>query len=263
MPNAYVCERAVGEGRTCDFRSGRMILQRPIEPAQMSKLLETGKTDLLQFVSARTRRPFSAFLVKQADGKVGFEFEAKDPARKGARGAPSAPLRVLGNHPRDRQPIELHSGRYGPYVKHGATNATLPDRDKVDSLTLEEAIALVDEKAGRSPTRTPRRTVGTRAPRKVPAATERPAPTTRHARTAGNGSTAGRAAAKPVVKTVAATRGAARKGVTKATAAKKTAAGAGATKKTATKRRAATPAPAALPRTAAKTAKRAGARTRK
>src|SRR5487761_2103990 len=77
-PNAYVCELALGEGKTCDFRSGRTILQRPIERAQMTKLLETGKTDLLQFVSARTRRPFSAYLVKQPDGKVGFEFEARE-----------------------------------------------------------------------------------------------------------------------------------------------------------------------------------------
>jgi DNA topoisomerase-3 len=269
-PNAYVCERAVGEGRTCDFRSGRMILQRPIEPAQMSKLLETGKTDLLQFVSARTRRPFSAFLVKQADGKVGFEFEAKDPARKGARGVPSAPRRVLGNHPRDRQPIELHAGRYGPYVKHGTTNATLPDRDKVDSLTLDEAIALVDEKAGRSPARTPRRTVGTRAPRKAPEAAERPAATTtRRTRTAaGNGATAARAAAKPAVKTVASgTRGAARKSATKTGAVKKIATGVAAVKKAAIKRpptkRRASPAAAAPPRTAVKSTKRAGARTRK
>ena len=104
-PNAYVCERAVGEGRTCDFRSGRMILQRPIERAQMRKLLETGKTDLLQFVSARTRRPFSAFLVKQADGKVGFEFEAKEPGGKGARGAPQrAAARARQASARSRSP---------------------------------------------------------------------------------------------------------------------------------------------------------------
>ena len=165
-PNAYVCERAVGEDRTCDFRSGRTILQRSIEPAQMTKLLETGKTDLLQFVSARTRRPFSAYLVKQADGKVGFEFEAKEPGRRGARPMRSAPLRVLGTHPRDRQPVELHAGRYGPYVKHGATNATLPDRGAVDSLSLEQAVALIDEKTGRAPSVTTRRTVKTRAPRK-------------------------------------------------------------------------------------------------
>ena len=149
-PNAYVCERAVGEGRTCDFRSGRTILQRPIDPAQMTKLLTSGKTDLLQFVSARTRRPFSAYLVKQADGKVGFEFEAKEPGRRGTRPVRGAPLRVLGKHPRDRQPVELHAGRYGPYVKHGAINATLPDRNAVGSLSLEQAVALVDAKAGRT-----------------------------------------------------------------------------------------------------------------
>ena len=166
-PNAYVCERSVGEDRSCDFRSGRTILQRTIEPAQMTKLLETGKTDLLQFVSARTRRPFSAYLVKQPDGKVGFEFEAKEPGRRGARPMRSAPLRVLGTHPRDRQPIELHAGRYGPYVKHGATNATLPDRDAVDSLSLEQAVALVDEKAGREPRTASRTGAKTRAPRKV------------------------------------------------------------------------------------------------
>jgi DNA topoisomerase-3 len=188
-PNAYVCERAVGEGRTCDFRSGRMILQRPIDRAQMSKLLETGKTDLLQFVSARTRRPFSAYLVKQADGKVGFEFETKEPGRKGARGMRSAPLRVLGTHPRDRQPVELHAGRYGPYVKHGSTNATLPDRNAIESLSLDDAVALVDEKAGRS-TRSTRRTVGPRAPRK-PASVprEQPAGASRRPGRAG-GSTA-------------------------------------------------------------------------
>ncbi|HET8876334.1 MAG TPA: topoisomerase C-terminal repeat-containing protein, partial [Casimicrobiaceae bacterium] len=170
-PNAYVCERSVGEDRSCDFRSGRTILQKTIEPVQMTKLLETGKTDLLQFVSARTRRPFSAYLVKQADGKVGFEFEAKAPGRRGARPMRSAPLRVLGAHPRDRQPVELHAGRYGPYVKHGATNATLPDRDAVDSLSLEQAIALVDEKAGREPRAATRTGAKTRAPRKPRAAT--------------------------------------------------------------------------------------------
>ena len=146
--NAYVCERAVGPDRSCDFRSGRTILQRPIERAQMEKLLTTGKTDLLPFVSARTRRPFSAFLVRQKDGKVGFEFEARDPSKKGRPQRSFAPARVLGMHPKDKQPVELHAGRYGPYVKHRDVNATLPDKDKMDSLTLAEAVALLDAKAG-------------------------------------------------------------------------------------------------------------------
>jgi DNA topoisomerase-3 len=149
-PAAYVCERAVGPDKTCDFRSGRTILQRPIERAQMEKLLTTGKTDLLQFVSARTRRPFSAFLARQKDGKVGFEFEPKDPNRKGRPQRGGAPARVLGTHPRTKAPVELHAGRYGPYVKHGDVNATLPDKDKMDTLTLADAIAILDDKAGKS-----------------------------------------------------------------------------------------------------------------
>jgi DNA topoisomerase-3 len=152
LPAAYVCEKAVGATRTCDFRSGRVILQRPIESDQMKKLLATGKTDLLQFVSSRTRRPFAAFLVRQPEGKIGFEFQArKDGAGKplrGGRGA--AALRVLGKHPRDKQPVELHAGRYGPYVKHGGINATLPDRDQVDALTLDQAVALLAEKSGKA-----------------------------------------------------------------------------------------------------------------
>ncbi|MEP7205364.1 MAG: DNA topoisomerase III [Casimicrobiaceae bacterium] len=145
---AYVCEKAVGPDKTCDFRSGRVILQRPIERAQMQKLLADGRTDLLQFVSARTRRGFSAFLVRQPDGKVGFEFETKDAKGKGAR-APRAgtALRVLGMHPKDKRPVELHAGRYGPYVKHGAVNATVTDRESVDALTLDDAVTLLAGKA--------------------------------------------------------------------------------------------------------------------
>jgi topoisomerase IA-like protein len=119
-----------------------------VEREQMEKLLKTGKTDLLQFVSARTRRPFSAFLVVQPDGKVGFEFEAKDPTK--ARGRrPSMALRVLGAHPKDKKPVELHAGRFGPYVKHGDINATIPDRDQADALTLDDAVQLLAAKAAR------------------------------------------------------------------------------------------------------------------
>ena len=164
---AYVCEKAVGPDKTCDFRSGRVILQRPVERAQMEKLLATGKTDLLQFVSARTKRGFSAFLVRQPDGKIGFEFEARDPAKAGARrarGGASA-LRVLGEHPRDKKPVELHSGRYGPYVKHGDLNATLPDRDKVESLTLADALALLEDKEAKQGSSAP---ASTRKARRAP-----------------------------------------------------------------------------------------------
>ena len=85
MGLAYVCEHSVAKPKTCDFRSGRIILQQEILPEQMVKLLNDGKTDLMPgFVSQRTRRPFKAFLVKGKDGKISFEFEerkAKAPAK--------------------------------------------------------------------------------------------------------------------------------------------------------------------------------------
>ena len=90
---SYVCEKSVGAERSCDFRSGKVILQQPIEAGQMSKLLTAGRTDLLEgFVSSRTRRRFKAFLVRQPDGKVGFEFQAATARgpRKGATDATAA-----------------------------------------------------------------------------------------------------------------------------------------------------------------------------
>ena len=90
---SYVCEKSVPTDAqptpSCDFKSGQVILQQPIEREQMVKLLETGKTDLLdKFVSMRTRRAFKAFLSWDAEaGKVGFAFEAsKFPPRKTAAG---------------------------------------------------------------------------------------------------------------------------------------------------------------------------------
>ncbi|HEX2604543.1 MAG TPA: DNA topoisomerase III [Oxalicibacterium sp.] len=78
QPLSYICEHSVAKPKTCDFRSGRIILQQEISPEQMSKLLNEGRTDLLPgFVSQRTRRPFKAFLVKGKDGKVSFEFEPR------------------------------------------------------------------------------------------------------------------------------------------------------------------------------------------
>ncbi|SPT36989.1 DNA topoisomerase 3 [Achromobacter denitrificans] len=75
---SYVCEKSVGPEKTCDFRSGKVILQQEISAEQMGKLLGNGRTDLLEgFVSSRTNRKFKAFLVRQPDGKIGFEFEPR------------------------------------------------------------------------------------------------------------------------------------------------------------------------------------------
>jgi DNA topoisomerase-3 len=89
---AYVCEKSVGPEKSCDFRSGKIILQQPIEREQMGKLLAGGKTDLLRgFISNKTKRKFSAFLVRKPDGGVGFEFEPRAPKKPaGAKGKGAA-----------------------------------------------------------------------------------------------------------------------------------------------------------------------------
>lgn len=79
---AYLCEKSVEEKPECTFKIGKKILSRDIELEQAKKLLETGKTDLLdKFWSQRTRRPFSAYLKLDEKGKVGFEF-APRPAKQ-------------------------------------------------------------------------------------------------------------------------------------------------------------------------------------
>ena len=92
----YVCSKAVPTAAqpapSCNFKSGQIILQQPIAPEQMQKLLATGKTDLLdKFISNRTRRAFKAHLVwDQASGKVGFEFEQRESKYSPKKGAATA-----------------------------------------------------------------------------------------------------------------------------------------------------------------------------
>ncbi|HEY1042447.1 MAG TPA: DNA topoisomerase III [Telluria sp.] len=118
MGLAYVCEHSVAKPKTCDFRSGRIILQQEILPEQMAKLLGEGaRTDLLPgFVSQRTRRPFKAYLVRGKDGKVSFEFEARKekPAAKGkaaakpaAEGEEAAPVakKAAAKKPAAKKPV--------------------------------------------------------------------------------------------------------------------------------------------------------------
>jgi DNA topoisomerase-3 len=102
---AYVCEKSVGPSKTCDFRSGKVILQQAVETEQMQKLLATGRTALLKdFVSARTRRKFSAFLVRGTDGKVGFEFEKREPKGKAVAKSVKTLLEKSGQKSLARKP---------------------------------------------------------------------------------------------------------------------------------------------------------------
>lgn len=97
----YICENSVGPTKTCDFRSGKVILQRPIEREQMNKLLASGKTDLLERFISRKGRPFKAFLVLNDKKDVGFEFEKRDPKAKKERKTkePAAKIDFTGKEP--------------------------------------------------------------------------------------------------------------------------------------------------------------------
>jgi DNA topoisomerase-3 len=86
---AYTCEKAVGPAKSCDFRSGRLILQQPIEREQMKKLLATGRTDLLTGFVSKKGRKFKAFLVKNPDGKIGFEFQPRKEKVAAPKGKPA------------------------------------------------------------------------------------------------------------------------------------------------------------------------------
>ncbi len=64
-------------------------------------------------------------------------------------GGTRAPARTIGAHPDDGAPVTLHDGRYGPYVSHNRVNATIPKGSDPDSLTLDEAVALVRERVAK------------------------------------------------------------------------------------------------------------------
>jgi DNA topoisomerase-3 len=81
----YVCEKQAGAEQSCQFRTGKIILQQEIAPEQVKKLLAEGKTDLLKgFISNRTKRKFEAFLTVK-EGKVTFEFAPREKKGRGAK----------------------------------------------------------------------------------------------------------------------------------------------------------------------------------
>jgi DNA topoisomerase I len=105
---------------------------------------------------------------------------------KGPRGRRfgADPGRVLGNHPTKGGPIVVKKGRYGPYVSHEGVNATLPADKTPETVTLEEAVALIDARAERNAP----------APHARPRKTKRPSPgTARHIKASSKRSPGGAA----------------------------------------------------------------------
>ncbi len=76
-----------------------------------------------------------------------LEMLAEPKAGRG-RGNAATPLRELGAHPQDSEPVNIYNGPYGAYIKHGKVNASLPEGEKVESITMDVAVKALLEKAG-------------------------------------------------------------------------------------------------------------------
>lgn len=73
---------------------------------------------------------------------------------KASRGRKKAtPLREIGKHPDDDEPIAVFNGPYGHYVKHGKINASVPENTEIDSITLEQALEWINAKAATKKTK--------------------------------------------------------------------------------------------------------------
>jgi DNA topoisomerase-1 len=113
---------------------------------------------------------------------------AEKVASRGGRGAAAKPLRELGEHPAGGGAVSIHKGKYGPYVKWEKVNATLPKETDPDDVTMEMAVALIDERLEKTGKKKPAKKP---APKKTTA--KKPA-----AKTATAKKAAPKKAAKPV-----------------------------------------------------------------
>ena len=84
-------------------------------------------------------------------------------ASRGGRGVAATPLRELGEHPQEGGPVNIMKGKYGPYVKWGKINATIPKGTEPEDVTMDMALQLIVEKA-------PAKKKPRKAPAKKPAA---------------------------------------------------------------------------------------------
>ncbi|MEQ9234530.1 type I DNA topoisomerase [Coleofasciculus sp. E2-BRE-01] len=71
-------------------------------------------------------------------------------SKGGSRSKSKTPLKELGEHPEDKEPVNVYEGPYGTYVKHGKTNAGLPEDLSVEDITLEKALELLAAKKSSS-----------------------------------------------------------------------------------------------------------------
>ncbi len=113
------------------------------------------KPDEAKPVYANLKDPDDVFEIGMNRAVELIDHKRANPGR--GRGAAAKPLRELGEHPEKGSAINVMEGRYGPYVKWEKVNATLPKDVDPQSVTLEQAVALIDEKAAKGGKKAPAR----------------------------------------------------------------------------------------------------------
>ncbi|HCQ63973.1 MAG TPA: type I DNA topoisomerase [Rhodobacteraceae bacterium] len=137
------------------------------------------KPDDAKPVYANLKDPTDVFEIGMNRAVELIEHKRANPGR--GRGSAAKPLRELGEHPDKGGALNVMDGRYGPYVKWEKVNATLPKEMTPESITLEQAVALVEEKAAKGGKKTakkkpaakkaaPKKTTARKTPAKKPAA---------------------------------------------------------------------------------------------
>ncbi len=74
----YICERSQADSKSCKFKIGKEILQQPIDAVQAQKIIDTGKSDLLDKFISKAGKPFPAYLVMDEKGKITFDFPPRE-----------------------------------------------------------------------------------------------------------------------------------------------------------------------------------------
>ena len=128
-----------------DFKVAVKLLELPRELGNHPESGKVIKTNIGRFGPYVQHASVFASLTKEDDVlTIGFERAMELLLKKEAK---SKPLRTIGEHPESGELIEVWDGRYGPYVKHQRVNASLPKDKSIESVTLEEALFLLSERA--------------------------------------------------------------------------------------------------------------------
>lgn len=104
-----------------------------------------------------------------------------EPKKPGRERKSKAPLRELGLHPTDKEPVNIYDGPYGPYIKHNKTNAAIPEGQTAESITLETALDMLAAKS--STKKSTSKSKSTTAKKTATSATEKKATTKKTTKT--------------------------------------------------------------------------------